>query len=181
MSGGGPAIGRTARRLIHHGSKFDLEMVEFVGEGGRVVEREVVRHPGAVVILPVREDGQVILIQNDRAALSRAIYELPAGTLEPAEPPEVCAARELIEETGYRAATISHLGRFYTSPGMSDELMWSYVARGLDHVGQSLEEDERVTVHPVPVERAFEMIELGELVDGKSILTLLLARRKGLV
>lgn len=174
-------MGRTARRLIHHGVKFDLEMVEFVGEGGRVVVREVVRHPGAVVILPVLDDGKVVLIQNERAALGRAIFELPAGTLEPAEPPEKCAGRELLEETGYRAATIAHLGRFYTSPGMSDELMWAYLARGLHHVGQSLEEDERVTVHPVAAERAFEMIEHGELVDGKSMLTLLLARRKGLV
>lgn len=168
-------------RLIHRGAKFDLEVVELVGESGRKIEREVVRHPGAVVILPLREDDRVVLIKNDRPSLGRAIFELPAGTLEPPEAPVACAARELAEETGYKAATLSHLGRFYSSPGMSDELMWAYMATGLEHVGQSLEEDERLTVCPVSVAQAFEYVDSGELMDGKSILTLLLARRMGLL
>jgi len=168
-------------RLIHRGAKFDLEVVELVGESGRKIEREVVRHPGAVVILPLREDDNVVLIKNDRPSLGRAIFELPAGTLEPPEAPVACAARELAEETGYKAATLSHLGRFYSSPGMSDELMWAYMATGLEHVGQSLEEDERLTVCPVSVAQAFEYVDSGELMDGKSILTLLLARRMGLL
>jgi len=168
-------------RLIHRGAKFDLEVVELVGESGRKIEREVVRHPGAVVILPLREDDRVVLIKNDRPSLGRAIFELPAGTLEPPEAPVACAARELAEETGYKAATLSHLGRFYSSPGMSDELMWAYMATGLEHVGQSLEEDERLTVSPVSVAQAFEYVDSGELMDGKSILTLLLARRMGLL
>lgn len=156
-------------------------MVEFVGDGGKTVRREVVRHPGAVVILPVLDDGRVVLIKNERPSLERAIYELPAGTMEPPEPAEACASRELVEETGYRAATIVPLGRFYTSPGMSDELMWSFLAKGLIHEGQKLEEDERVTVWPVAADRAYQMVDEGELLDGKSMLTLLLARRKGLV
>jgi len=181
MSAEGPGTGRTVSRLIHRGAKFDLEVVELVGESGRKIEREVVRHPGAVVILPLREDDRVVLIKNDRPSLGRAIFELPAGTLEPPEAPVACAARELAEETGYKAATLSHLGRFYSSPGMSDELMWAYMATGLEHVGQSLEEDERLTVSPVSVAQAFEYVDSGELMDGKSILTLLLARRMGLL
>lgn len=181
MSGSGPATGRTTRRLLHHGVKFDLEEVEFAGAGGRLVRREVVRHPGAVVILPVLDDGRIVMIQNERPSLERAIYELPAGTLEPPEPPEACAARELIEETGYRAATFTPIGRFYTSPGMSDELMHAFLATGLNHVGQDLEEDERLTVVPVAADRALEMIDSGGLLDGKSILTLLLAGRQGLI
>jgi ADP-ribose pyrophosphatase len=169
------------RTLIHRGRKFDFELIEFVGSDGKPLRREVVRHPGAVVILPVLDDGRLVLIRNHRPSLDRALYELPAGTLEPPEAPEACAARELVEEAGYRAATIRPLGRFYTSPGLSDELMWAYVAADLTHVGQRLEPDERLTVHPVTSARAFEMINTGELVDGKSMLTLLWAARKGLI
>jgi ADP-ribose diphosphatase len=181
MTAIGPSAGRTDRRVLHRGAKFDLELVEYAGAGGKTVRREVVRHPGAVVILPILDNSRVVLIQNERPALGRAIYELPAGTLERPEPPAECAGRELIEETGYRAATLTPLGRFYTSPGMSDELMWAFLAKGLIHEGQRLEEDERLTVSPVHLEQAFEMVDKGELLDGKSILTLLLARRKGLI
>lgn len=169
------------RQVLHKGRKFDFEVLEYAGTEGRPFRREVVRHPGAVVILPILDDGRVVLIQNYRPAVNRTLYELPAGTLEPPEPPDACARRELIEETGYEAATVSILGRFYTSPGMSDELMWAYVAVGLTFVGQRLEEGELATVWPVPVTRAIEMIETGELMDGKSLLTLLQALRKGLI
>jgi ADP-ribose pyrophosphatase len=169
------------RTLIHRGRKFDFEQLEFVGSDGTVLRREVVRHPGAVVILPILDDGRIVLIRNHRPSLDRPLYELPAGTLEAGEKPVACAGRELIEETGYDAATIRPLGRFYTSPGLSDELMWAFVATQLEHVGQRLEPDERLTVHPIPAREAFGMIESGELVDGKSMLTLLWAERKGLV
>jgi ADP-ribose pyrophosphatase len=181
MPAGGQSSRGATRTLIHKGRKFDLEMVEFPGQAGKTIRREIVRHPGAAVMLPLLDDGRVVLIQNHRPSLDRALYELPAGTLDRGEAPEACAARELIEETGYRAASLTPLGRFYTSPGMSDELMWAFAARGLTEVGQDLEEDERVTVHPTEARKALGMIETGELVDGKSMLTLLLAVRKGLI
>src|SRR5437867_5841802 len=136
------------RTILHRGRKFDLEMVELPGPGGRTLKREVVRHPGAVVILPILDPGRLVLIRNQRPALGKEIWELPAGTLDPGEAPEACAKRELIEETGYKAASLTPLGRFYTSPGFSDELMFAYAAAGLTHVGQALEEDEHLTVHP---------------------------------
>lgn len=172
------------REIIHRGVKFDLEMVTVPGPGGAAIKREVVRHPGAVVVLPLLEEQSarsVVLIRNERMSVGRALYELPAGTLEPMEKPEECAPRELAEETGYEAATITPLGRFYTTPGVTDELMWAFVATGLRHVGQRLEEDERLTVHPVPAPEALAMIDRGELMDGKSIATLLLAARRGLI
>ena len=169
------------RTLIHRGRKFDFELLEFAGSDGTMLRREVVRHPGAVVILPVLDDGRIVLIRNHRPSLDRPLYELPAGTLEPPEEPLACAGRELIEETGYQAATIRPLGRFYTSPGLSDELMWAFVATGLSHVGQRLEPDERLTVHPFAAAAALGMIDSGDLVDGKSMLTLLWAARKGLI
>jgi ADP-ribose pyrophosphatase len=172
---------RQTRTLIHKGRKFDFEMVEYEGAGGIRLKREVVRHPGAVIVLPIMDDGRVVLIHNQRPAVDAALFELPAGTLDHGEAPEACAGRELIEETGYKAATLRPLGRFYTSPGFSDELMWAFAATGLTHVGQHLEPDENLTVHPVEAARAFAMIDSGEMVDGKSMLTLLLAARQGLI
>lgn len=156
-------------------------MVEFPGRGGKVMRREVVRHPGAVIILPILDDGKVVLIRNHRVSVDRELYELPAGTMQPPEPPEECAKRELQEETGYAAATWTPLGRFYTSPGLSDELMWAFAATGLEEVGQNLEEDERLTVVPVAAAEAIEMIDRRELVDAKSMLVLLMAVRRGVL
>lgn len=181
-----PAPGAAAT-VIHRGAKFTLEQISIRGADGVERRREIIRHPGAVIILPIITEptadspAQILLIQNHRIALGRAIWELPAGTLEPNEDPRACAGRELEEETGYAAATIEPLTRFYTTPGMTDELMWGYVARGLRAVGQRTEPDERITVHEVGGAAAIGMIQQGELMDGKSILTLLLAERLGLL
>jgi ADP-ribose pyrophosphatase len=173
------------RRVIHRGAKFDLEMAEWQGGSGKPVQREVVRHPGAVIILPLLQEGRcppkVVLIRNFRVSLGRELLELPAGTLGRGEAPEACAARELEEETGYRAGSIEPLARFYTSPGLSDELMHAFVARGLTAVGQKLEEDERVVPWVTEGAAAVAMAEDGRLMDAKSMLTLLLARAAGLV
>jgi ADP-ribose pyrophosphatase len=172
------------RRTLHRGAKFDLEVVTLAGPGGTPIQREVVRHPGSVVILPILDDPagpRVVLIRNRRVALGKEIYELPAGTLEPMEKPEECAARELAEETGYEAATLTPLGRFYTTPGITDELMWAFLGTGLRPVGQSLEADESLTVELATPERALAMVESGELMDAKSMLTLLLAKRGGMI
>lgn len=154
-----------------------------VGEGGKPITRQVVRHPGAVAVVPLLEGGEqrVVLIRNWRISVEKWLYEIPAGTLEKGERPEKCAARELEEETGYRAATLELLCRFYTSPGLSDELMWVYAATGLVEVGQRLEENELVTVHPVAADKALAMMDSGELVDSKSIAGLLVAQRRGLL
>ncbi len=185
-AGGGPNVSRT---LIHKGRKFDFEFCRVVGGDG-TQDREVVRHPGAVVILPILQtpDGpQVVLIRNWRIALETWSLELPAGTMEPPEPAEACAARELVEETGYQAATLTFLGRFHTSPGLSDELMSAYLATGLSPVrgGQDLEADERIRVEPMALAACLDMIASGvaseALMDAKSMLTLLLAQRMGLL
>lgn len=169
------------RRVLHHGAKFSYESVRIVGPDGHESWRQMVRHPGAVVVVPVLSDGRLALIRNERFAVGQALLELPAGTLEPGEKPEICAGRELIEETGYEAATLTPLGRFYTTPGMTDELIWAYVGRGLRHVGQRLEPGEHITVIPTPMDAAMAMIDDGRLMDAKSMLALLLAHRRGLL
>ncbi len=148
---------------------------------GRTVRREVVRHPGAVLIVPVLPDGRIVLIRNFRVALEDWLWELPAGTLGRDEPPRDCAARELIEETGYRAGRIDPLADFLTSPGLGDETMHSFLATELVHIGQDLEDDESIEVRPVPASEALAMIDRGLLRDAKSMLALLLAQRRGLL
>jgi ADP-ribose pyrophosphatase len=126
-----------------------------------------------VTILSILDDDRVVMIRNHRWTVGKNLWELPAGTLEAGEDPAVCAGRELIEETGYEASHIEPLARFYTSPGILTEWMHTFVATGLKHVGQALEETERIEVEPVEPERLIEMVRTGEIVDGKSIATIL--------
>ncbi|XVJ58750.1 MAG: NUDIX hydrolase [Tepidisphaera sp.] len=174
-----------ARTTLHKGKKYDFERITLRTARGTEIHRECVRHPGAVVILPilVKLDGtrSVVFVRNERFSIGRDLLELPAGTREPGEDPALTAGRELIEETGYQAATLTPLTRFYTTPGMTDELMWAYVASGLSFVGQALEEDEVLVAEELPVEEAVRRAHAGGFEDGKTILTLLLARARGLI
>lgn len=158
---------------IFEGVKFAVELVQIDTHGGKTVQRELVVHPGAVVILGILDDGRILLIRNRRFAVGQTLLELPAGTLEPGEDPAVCAGRELIEETGYEASRIEPLCRFYTSPGICTEEMHAFVATGLKHVGQALEETEQITVAPTPPEEVLAMIEHNEIRDGKTIAAVL--------
>jgi len=170
------------RRTVHSGAKFDFDEVTLVGRSGQRVLRQMIRHPGAAVIVPLLAGAcgpEVVMIRNQRFTVGRELWEFPAGTLEPPEPPEQCAARELEEEAGYRAGRLEHLGSFLTTPGMTDELMHAYLAKDLAAAGQRLMEDEEIRVEVVPVSKALAMIDRGELVDAKSMLALLLALRRG--
>jgi len=169
------------RTVLCRGSKFDFERLAFETDAGERIEREMVRHPGAVVVVPVLDDGRIVLIRNRRIVVGTTLWELPAGTLEADEDPARCAARELAEETGYRARTVDFLGSFYTTPGLTDELMRAWAARGLEPVGQALEPGEEIEVRPVPRDEAMRMLDDGDLMDAKSMLALLLADRRGLL
>lgn len=169
------------RTVLCKGRRFDFERVAYAAPGGARIEREVVRHPGAVVVVPILDDGRIALIRNRRYAVGTTLWELPAGTLEAGEDPARCAARELEEEAGYRARTVESLGSFYTTPGLTDELMHAFCARGLTQVGQALEPGEEIEVHPVPRAEAIQMLDTGDLMDAKSMLALLLADRRGLL
>jgi len=170
------------QRTLHTGRKFDyVELSLRDARTGTTHQRQLVRHPGAVVIVPMLDDGRLVLIRNHRASLNQWLIELPAGTLEPGEAPEACAARELTEETGYQADYVKSLGQFYTSPGLSDELMRVVGATGLRSVGQKLEADECIEVMPTALSTALELIAKGHLCDGKSIAALMLAFQKGFI
>ncbi len=137
------------------------------------IEKDVIRHPGAVVILPIVEPDRVCLIRNFRVSVNRHLIELPAGTLEAGEDPEKAAHRELIEETGYVADKIQPMRSFVVSPGILDEEMHLYAATGL-RIGQpQREEGELIENLVVPWEEAIDMVRNEQISDAKSIIGLL--------
>jgi len=152
--------------------KFDVQRRVVTRRDGGRSDYQVVVHPGAVVILPLLDDDRVVMIRNYRVAVDSTLLELPAGTLEAGETPETCAARELEEETGYRAAKMERLCTFYTSPGILTERMYAFVARDLTHVGQNLDESEQIKVDVLSMDRIRQMLLGGDVVDGKTIATL---------
>jgi ADP-ribose pyrophosphatase len=162
--------------VLFVGRRFRVErVVQTTPDGARHV-REVVRHPGAVVVLPLLADGRVCLIENYRVAVGQTLWELPAGTLEPNEDPAETARRELAEETGYRAGRIEHLLSFYTSPGVLDERMHLYLATELAAGPLQLEAGEDIRPRLVAWDEALAMLARGEIRDAKSIAGLLYYR-----
>ena len=153
-------------------SIFSVERRRYPLVGGDPVVRDVVVHPGAVVILPRLTDGSVVMIRQYRHAVERELWELPAGTLEPPEEPADCARRELKEETGYRAGRIEPFGNFYTSPGILTERMWAFRADDLIPGDPSCEVDEKIKVEVVADATLRAMVLDGTIVDGKTLAVL---------
>jgi len=162
------------------GRLFKVQMLSWKTPNGREIRREVVRHPGAVLIIPVRapaaSGARVVMIRNWRMAVGKRLWEFPAGKLEDGEEPIKAAARELEEETGFRAGVLRKLGEFYTSPGFTDELMRVFLAEDLSPCGQRLEEDEDIEVRTVALDDVLAMIRRGEIRDGKTIAGVLMWR-----
>jgi ADP-ribose pyrophosphatase len=148
---------------------------------GHEYVRETVQHPGAVVVLPILEDGRVCLIRNYRVAVGQTLIELPAGTLEPGEDSADTARRELEEETGYRATRIEPLLEFFMSPGILSERMHAYLATGLTKGPPSPEAGEEIEPLLVTWDQALRMALGGEIQDAKTLATLLFyeLRRRG--
>ncbi len=160
-------------QTLFHGKRVDLLSVEADHPKGGTIQREVVSHPGAVVLLPLLDQETVLLIRNERYVVQKTLWELPAGTLEENEEPIDCASRELQEETGYRAANISPLLEFYSTPGFCNEILFAYLAKDLSYEGQNLNETEKITVEPLKLSRCIEMVHDGTICDAKTICTLL--------
>ena len=139
---------------------------------GLTVDLEIVRHPGAAAVVPLKDDGTVILIRQFRHAAGGFIYEIPAGKLDPGEDPRVCAARELEEEIGYRAGQLDLHSSIFTAPGFTDEVIHIYKATRLTRGRQQLDRDEVLEVIEMPLVEAIRMIETGAIRDAKSIVGL---------
>jgi ADP-ribose pyrophosphatase len=162
---------------IYKGRIIDVRVDEIEIEPGRVFKRDVVSHPGAVVILPVDAQGRILWITQYRYAAARTLLELPAGTLEEGEEPLETAKREIVEEVGFAADTWHDLGGFYSAPGFCSEYLFAYLATGLHEDQADGDEDEDITVLPLTLEETYARLDAGEIIDAKSIATLLLYLR----
>jgi len=160
-------------RLLFTASRFRVVERKQPTPDGRTVTRQVVLHPGAVVIVPMVDASHVCLIRNERVAVGKTLVELPAGTLEPPEPPSECALRELREETGYAAAQWHELPGFYMSPGILCERMNVFVAEGLTAGDPARETGEQIDNLVVRWDDALAMIDRGEIEDAKTVAALL--------
>jgi ADP-ribose pyrophosphatase len=163
------------RRTAFSGRVLEVAIERLKLPGGGTTELEIIRHPGAAVVVPITDDEDVLLVQQYRYATGEWLLEVPAGKLSPEEEPASCARRELEEETGWRAARLESLGAVWSSPGFTDELLHLFLARGLEPGHQALEEAELLTVERVAVVEAVAMARDGRISDSKSVCALLRA------
>jgi ADP-ribose pyrophosphatase len=159
--------------VLYTGKVFRLQRDTVIEPGGMRAERDIIVHPGSVVVLPIFEDGRVLLIRQYRHSVGEFLWELVAGRKEPAETPAVAARRELVEETGYTAKSLRKLVRVVPTPGFVDEWMSIYAAEGLVKGPAKPEEDEKITARIFTLKQVDSMIQRGTLRDAKSIVGLL--------
>ena len=162
-------------QIVLKGRVFDVRQDQVRLPNGRLVQLEVVDHPGAVVLVPVDTSGNIWLIEQYRHAAGENLIELPAGVAEAGESLEECAFRELREETGMSASSLQRIGEFYIAPGYSTEYLIIFLATGLSPDPLTGDEDEFIQVKPTPIDQVFMLAESGQIRDAKSLAALLLA------
>lgn len=157
-------------QTIYEGKIVTLKVDQVELPNGKTASREIVTHPGAVAVMAITDDNRMVVVRQFRKPLERTIVEIPAGKLEPGEKPDVCAHRELEEETGYTAREMKHVASFYTSPGFADELIHLYRTDELTAGEAKPDEDEFVELMHITVEEAQQLIASGEIRDAKTIM-----------
>ncbi len=163
-------------KKIFEGKVFELRQDEVRLPDGKTVALDIITHRGAVTILPVDEQGQIWFIRQYRHAAGRILLELPAGSIEEDEGPEICAHREIREEIGMGARQLKELGGFFLAPGYSTEFLHIYLARDLYHAPLEQDEGEMIEIEKIPVAQAYQLAENGQISDAKTLASLLLAR-----
>ena len=158
--------------LIHKSYLFEVHRLQLRTDGEEIIHRDVIRHPGAALVLPVLADGSIVMIRNYRYAVEQYLWELPCGTLGAGEDPMDCAVRELKEETGFTTSNIKPLGNSLSFPGYGDEIIYSYLATDLTRGAQELEAYEDITVEIMSDETVRRMVSDNEITDAKSIAAL---------
>jgi len=158
---------------IYSGKIVSLHVDVIRQESGESTLREVVRHPGGVAAVPVLDDGRIVLIRQFRYPLGKYIWEIPAGKLDSGQTPRDTIARELEEEIGYTAGTLTEMCSFYTSPGFCNEVIHLFIARALVPCARRPETGEHITPEAFTLDECLSMINRGEIMDGKSILGIL--------
>lgn len=172
---------RVDEDVVYRGHVIELHKCRFRAPDGSVIERDVVRHPGAVSVVALDEEGCVVLVRQFRAPLDREMIEIPAGKRDvPGEAPEETARRELAEEVGLVPEHIEALITFHNSVGFSDEESHVFLATGLHHVDHDRDgpEEEHMEVLRVPLDEVPDMIASGEITDAKTVIGLMAALRR---
>ena len=159
-------------KQMYSGRVLKLDLDTVLLPNGRTTELEILRHPGASAIVPLKEDGRVVLIRQLRHAAGGFIYEIPAGKLDLQEDPKDCAARELEEEVGYRAGFLELLTSIWTAPGFTDEVIHIFQGTNLEKGIQALDQDEVLEIVEWPLEEAMARIQDGTIRDAKTIIGL---------
>ncbi|SNZ10492.1 ADP-ribose pyrophosphatase [Terribacillus aidingensis] len=165
---------------VYDGKVISLRVDTVKLPDGNTSKRELIKHPGAVAIIPITKEGKIIFVEQYRKALEKSIVEIPAGKLELGEAPEVTAVRELEEETGYTAKQLNKLGSFYTSPGFADELLHLYEAVELELLTETVagDDDEFVELMELTLEEAEALVKEERIHDAKTMYALLYLRLK---
>ena len=168
---------RLSSKTVYRGGFLELKEDRVKLPDGKSAVREYLIHPGAVVMIPVLDDGMLVLERQYRYPLHNHFYELPAGKIEPGEDPLLCAQRELLEETGYVARNWRYLASAYPCVGYSSERQLFYLAQGLSHQGSKPDEEEFLEVVKVGLATAMEWVREGKITDGKTIIGLFWAEK----
>ena len=164
------------QRTVFSGRIIETRVDTLLMPDGKQITREVVQHPGAVAIIPIDTEDNVLLVRQYRYAAGQSLLELPAGVVESGESPDDTAQRELQEEIGYASNNLRALGGVYSSPGFCTEFLYLYIARDLVPSRLPGDEDEDITVETIPMSRVDRLIRLGEIQDAKTVAGLLMAR-----
>ena len=160
------------KRYVFHGKIFNVRCDDAMLPDGAPCKREIIEHSGGAAVLCVRE-GKVALVRQFRYAYGEELYEIPAGKLEVGEDPALAAARELSEETGLIAEKLTHLFTLYPTPGYTNEKIYIYRAENVREGERHLDEGEFLNLEFIPLERAYSMVESGEIRDAKTVVALL--------
>lgn len=159
-------------QLVFKGRLLKLKLQDIHFSDGTSKQFEVIEHPGSVVILPVFEDGAILLIKQLRPAVKKYIYEFPAGLISKGETSRKAALRELREETGFKARKLTKIAEFYATPGFCDEKMEIFLARQLTEHEPERESDEKIELMPMEYEEAMDLVKSGKICDAKTIIGL---------
>lgn len=157
-------------KLIYRGRVFDLKKIRKRAPDGKILEHDIIFHLGAAVIIPVLDDGRLVLVRQFRTAADARIWEFPAGTLEKGELPLACAKREIVEETGFQAKKWTKLAEFYPAPGFSKEFMYLYLAEELSEKTADKDSDEYLEHHIISFKDVEKMVQRGEIIDAKTLI-----------
>ena len=167
-------------RLIYDGRIVKLEVYDVVLPNDNLTQREIVNHPGAVAMVPLDDEHNILMVRQFRLAANRVMLEIPAGTLEPNESPITCAERELQEEIGYKPGLLEPLGGIFVAPGYTTEFIHMFLATDLSESSLEMDSDEFIEVERIALADALNLIENGEIVDAKTATGILkVARRLG--